>query len=95
MLVVPKRVRPLDKQHAFESRRLWESVTSRLLTREYGEANKHKHIIEQRQRDHAAERKKKGEEFVFSLWRLMFSTECFLGIYLYISKKISAMGFLN
>ncbi|THG98317.1 hypothetical protein EW145_g7447, partial [Phellinidium pouzarii] len=59
-----KRVRPLEAQHAYESRRLWESVTSRLLAKEYGEATRNKHTIEQRQRENAAERKKKGEEFM-------------------------------
>ncbi|KAI5121130.1 hypothetical protein M0805_002802 [Coniferiporia weirii] len=64
LLIVPKRVRPLEMQHAYESRRLWEGVTSRLLAKEYSEATRNKHTIEQRQRDRAAERKKKGEEHV-------------------------------
>ncbi|KAJ7253764.1 hypothetical protein B0H12DRAFT_1116519 [Mycena haematopus] len=46
--VVPKSVRPLEKQIPYESRRLWESE---------------KVIIEQRQRDMAADRKKKGMQF--------------------------------
>ncbi|EIW74369.1 hypothetical protein CONPUDRAFT_133042 [Coniophora puteana RWD-64-598 SS2] len=62
--VVPKRVRPLGKQDEYESRKLWEPVTSRLVKKEYGEATKHKLAIEQRQRDRAAERKRVGEEFV-------------------------------
>ncbi|KAH8116041.1 hypothetical protein DFH11DRAFT_1506631 [Phellopilus nigrolimitatus] len=62
--IVPKRVRPLARQHAYESRRLWESVTSNLLTKEYGEATRNKQAIEQCQRDKAAERKRKGEEFI-------------------------------
>jgi len=61
---VPKAVRPLSKQHPTESRCLWESVTSRLLRKEYGEATRAKHVIEQRQRDEAAERKRRGVEFV-------------------------------
>lgn len=65
LLVVPKRVRPIEKQHAYESRKLWENVTNNLLAKEYGEATKHKHAIEQRQRDKAAEKKKKGEECVY------------------------------
>ena len=60
--VIPKQVKPLDRQHTYESRKLWENVTKHLLAREYSEATKHKHAIEQRQRDQAAERKKKGEE---------------------------------
>jgi len=62
--VMPKRVRPLHEQHDYESRKLWDNVTSRLLTREFGDATKHKQAIEQRQRDLAGKRKEKGEEFV-------------------------------
>ncbi|PCH44808.1 hypothetical protein WOLCODRAFT_105705 [Wolfiporia cocos MD-104 SS10] len=62
--VIPKAVRPLEKQLPNESRKLWENVTSRLLAKEYGEATKHKLAIEQKQRDDAAERKRKGIEFV-------------------------------
>ncbi|KAI9507142.1 hypothetical protein F5148DRAFT_981805 [Russula earlei] len=62
--VVPKRVRPIPKQLPTESRRLWESVTTRLLRKEFGEATRAKHVIEQRQRDEAAERKRRGLEFV-------------------------------
>jgi len=61
---VPKTVRPISKQHPTESRRLWGSVTSRLLRKEYGEATRAKHVIEQRQRDEAAERKRRGIECV-------------------------------
>ncbi|EIN09023.1 hypothetical protein PUNSTDRAFT_52431 [Punctularia strigosozonata HHB-11173 SS5] len=61
--VVPKSVRPLEKQLPNESRRLWENVTSKLLSKEYSDATKHKHAIEQKQRDDAAERKRKGIEF--------------------------------
>ncbi|KAH9988807.1 hypothetical protein BJV74DRAFT_885305 [Russula compacta] len=61
---VPKAVRPISKQIPTESRRLWDSVTSRLLRKEFGEATRAKHIIEQRQRDEAAERKRRGVEFV-------------------------------
>ena len=62
MLIVPKRVRPIAHQLPNESRRLWENVTNRLLAKEYSEATKHKLAIEQKQREKAAERKKKGEE---------------------------------
>ena len=61
---VPKSVRPLENQLPTESRRLWDSVTSRLLKKEYSEATKFKQAIEQKQRDDAAERKSKGIEFV-------------------------------
>lgn len=63
---VPKSVRPIEKQSMTESRRLWEDVTTRLLNKEFGEATKHKQAIEQKQRDDAAERKKKGVESVSS-----------------------------
>ncbi|KAI9462810.1 hypothetical protein BJY52DRAFT_111568 [Lactarius psammicola] len=61
---VPKTVRPISRQLPDESRRLWESVTTRLLSKEYGEATRAKQAIEQRQRDDAAERKRRGVEFV-------------------------------
>jgi hypothetical protein len=61
---VPKAVRPTSKQHPSESRRLWDSVTSGLFRKEYGEATRAKHVIEQRQRDEAAERKRRGIEYV-------------------------------
>lgn len=61
---VPKIVRPLEEQSPRESRKLWEEVTNKLLNKEYSEATKHKQAIEQRQRDEAAERKRKGVEFV-------------------------------
>jgi hypothetical protein len=60
--VIPKTVRPLERQLPNESRRLWEGVTSRLLRKEFGDATKEKVRIEQRQRDDAAERKRKGLE---------------------------------
>jgi hypothetical protein len=62
LLVIPKAVRPLDRQHASESRKLWEKVTDRLVKKEYSEATKEKVQIEQRQRDEATERKKNGVE---------------------------------
>lgn len=62
--VFPKTVRPVSEQGPFESRRLWEKVTENLLKKEYSEATKVKIQIEQAQRDRAAERKRKGEEFV-------------------------------
>ncbi|KAF8067761.1 hypothetical protein FPV67DRAFT_1493418 [Lyophyllum atratum] len=62
--VVPKCVRPLEKQLPHESRKLWVTVTDNLLKKEFSEATKEKVAIEQRQRDEAAERKRKGVEFV-------------------------------
>ncbi|KAI0341339.1 hypothetical protein BDW22DRAFT_1396871 [Trametopsis cervina] len=62
--VIPKSVRPLDEQLPTESRKLWENVTKNLLNKQYGDANKFKHAIEQKQRDDAAERKRKGTKFI-------------------------------
>ena len=58
--VVPKTIRPIEKQLPTESQKLWEKVTNALLSKEYSEANKHKQAIEQKQRDDAADRKRKG-----------------------------------
>ncbi|EAU82879.1 hypothetical protein CC1G_05501 [Coprinopsis cinerea okayama7 len=62
--VLPKEVRPIEKQLPHESRKLWKNVTDKLISKEFSDATKEKHIIEQRQRDEAAERKKKGIEFI-------------------------------
>ncbi|KDR68350.1 hypothetical protein GALMADRAFT_256976 [Galerina marginata CBS 339.88] len=62
--VLEKTVRPLEKQHPRESRKLWVNVTNHLLRKEFSEATKEKVVIEQRQRDEAAERRRKGIEFV-------------------------------
>ncbi|KAF7323647.1 hypothetical protein MKEN_00585400 [Mycena kentingensis (nom. inval.)] len=64
LFVIPKTVRPLEKQIPYESQKLWESVTTRLIKKEFSDATKEKVAIEQRQRDVAAERKRKGTAFV-------------------------------
>ncbi|CDU26317.1 related to OSH6-member of an oxysterol-binding protein family [Sporisorium scitamineum] len=61
---IAKSVRPLSAQDEMESRRIWEPVTSAILAKKYSEATKHKQDIEQRQRNVAAERKRKGETFI-------------------------------
>ena len=66
--IIPKVVRPLEKQDPRESRKLWQKVTSNLLKKEYSEATKEKIEIEQRQRDEAAERKRKGLLYVVSFF---------------------------
>lgn len=58
---IPKLVRDIAKQEEKESRRMWRAVTEGLLNKEYTEANKAKHAIEQRQREEEAARKSKGE----------------------------------
>ncbi|KAG6854413.1 hypothetical protein C0991_006955 [Blastosporella zonata] len=60
--VLPKTVRPIEKQILYESRKLWINVTNNLLNKEYSEATREKIVIEQRQRDLTAERKRKGTE---------------------------------
>ena len=62
--IIPKGVRPIENQLPRESRNLWQAVTKRLLSKEYGDATREKVNIEQIQRDEAAERKRTGEEFV-------------------------------
>ncbi|KAG6896586.1 hypothetical protein C0992_007290 [Termitomyces sp. T32_za158] len=57
--VLPKTVRPLEKQLPCESRKMWAKVTDHLLKKEYSDATKEKIAIEQRQREEAAERKRK------------------------------------
>ena len=62
MEIIPKVVRPLERQLENESWRLWESVTDNLMKREFGEATREKVGIEQRQKDEAAESKRRGVE---------------------------------
>ncbi|PWN36740.1 uncharacterized protein FA14DRAFT_112093, partial [Meira miltonrushii] len=58
------KVRPLESQEEMESRKIWKDVTESILNKEFGTATKHKQTIEQQQRESAAERKRKGQEFV-------------------------------
>jgi hypothetical protein len=68
--IIPKAVRPIEKQLPNESRKLWNDVTTRLVKKEYGEATKYKLAIEQKQRDEAAERKRQGVEYVVAFIKL-------------------------
>ncbi|EST05250.1 Oxysterol-binding protein [Kalmanozyma brasiliensis GHG001] len=61
---IAKAVRPLGAQDEMESRRIWEPVTNAILGKKFSEATKAKQEIEQKQRNVAAERKRKGEDFV-------------------------------
>ena len=61
---IPKTVRPIERQLPSESRKLWKDVTRNLTEKKYGEATKEKVQIEQKQRDAAAERKRKNVECV-------------------------------
>lgn len=49
-------------QEEMESRKIWRPVTEAICNKEFGQATKHKQEIEQKQRDLAAERKRKGIE---------------------------------
>lgn len=60
--LIPKEVRPVEEQDEMESRRLWDPVTQEIMAKNWGEATKQKQVVEQRQRDKAAQRKKTGEE---------------------------------
>ncbi|WVQ81738.1 hypothetical protein IAT38_003863 [Cryptococcus sp. DSM 104549] len=61
LALIPKDVRPLEEQDEQESRKMWDTVTQHLLSKNWGEATKNKQIIEQKQRDRAAQRKAAGE----------------------------------
>lgn len=50
LAVTKKRVRPLEKQDPFESRRLWKNVTDALRESEIDKATEHKRTLEERQR---------------------------------------------
>ena len=67
---VPKTVRPVKNQLPTESRRLWDSVTGKLLNKEYSEATKSKQAIEQKQREDAALRRSNGTESVHPMLSL-------------------------
>ncbi|XP_008934399.1 PREDICTED: oxysterol-binding protein-related protein 11 [Merops nubicus] len=49
--VTRKRVRPLEKQGPFESRRLWQHVTESLRDGDINKATEHKRALEERQRN--------------------------------------------
>lgn len=56
-----KTVPPEEHQLSNESLKLWSNVTTAILDKRYNQATKHKHEIEERQRQYAAERKEKNE----------------------------------
>jgi hypothetical protein len=59
--VVPKSVRPLDKQDEMETRRFWDPVSQAIEKKEYKKATANKQTIEQAQRDKAARRQEENE----------------------------------
>lgn len=80
--VVKKKIRPVGRQGAFESRRLWQHVTESLKTGNMDEATEHKHRLEEKQRSEGKQRaatktlwkpkyfNKEGEGWVYNrpLW---------------------------
>lgn len=87
--VTRKRVRPLEKQGPFESRKLWQHVTESLREGDIDKATEHKRVLEERQRNeerHRAETGtpwhtkyfvKEGEGWVYydALWKKMPATQ--------------------
>lgn len=81
--VTRKRVRPVEKQGLFESRRLWSHVTESLMAKNIEQATEHKRALEERQRAeerHRAETEtpwmtkyfsKEGDGWIYnkSLWK--------------------------
>jgi oxysterol-binding protein-related protein 9/10/11 len=67
---VPKIVPPEENQLPNESRIFWKDVTNAIINKQYGEATKAKQAIEERQREKAAERQARNEE-----WKPRFFTE--------------------
>ncbi|ORY30228.1 hypothetical protein BCR39DRAFT_564947 [Naematelia encephala] len=64
LALIPKHVRPLEEQEPEESRKLWDPVTQALLAKRWNDATQQKQIIEQKQREKAAQRKAKDEVYV-------------------------------
>ncbi|XP_060905561.1 oxysterol-binding protein-related protein 10-like [Labrus mixtus] len=54
--IIKKKMRPLEKQGQYESRRLWQHVTSSLKTGNMDAATEHKHFLEERQRSESKQR---------------------------------------
>ncbi|MEE6466133.1 hypothetical protein FKM82_006852 [Ascaphus truei] len=54
--IIRKKIRPLEKQELFESRRIWENVTQALKSENIDAATEHKHQLEERQRAEARQR---------------------------------------
>jgi len=70
LMPVPKIIPPEEEQLPNESRRFWGDVTNAIVGKQYGLATKLKQDLEERQREKAATRKAKNEE-----WRPRFFTE--------------------
>jgi hypothetical protein len=70
LMPAPKAVPPEENQLSNESRIFWKDVTDAILSKQYGEATKAKQAIEERQREKAAERQARNEQ-----WKPRFFTE--------------------
>ncbi|KAJ8040051.1 Oxysterol-binding protein-related protein 9 [Holothuria leucospilota] len=63
MSINKKKVKPLDQQREYESRRLWNGVTVNLKSKNIEKATDCKHFLEERQRREARERKESGVKY--------------------------------
>ncbi|KAG1936584.1 oxysterol-binding protein-related protein 10 isoform X2 [Pimephales promelas] len=54
--VIKKKIRPLEKQAPYESRRLWQHVTAALKAGDIDVATEHKHQLEEKQRREGKQR---------------------------------------
>lgn len=70
LMPVPKIVPPEEYQLPNESRIFWKNVTDAIMDKQYGEATKAKQVIEERQREKAAARQARNEQ-----WHPRFFTE--------------------
>lgn len=68
-----RHVRPLEEQHPWESRRLWNKVTQALLRHEYSHASSEKHRIEHNHPDHLDQQSKKGDPYVAASLSLLLT----------------------
>ncbi|CAH1773458.1 unnamed protein product [Owenia fusiformis] len=63
MPIHKKKVKPIEQQTEFESRRLWQEVTKNLKVKNVEAATDGKRKLEHRQREEAKERKEKDEKW--------------------------------
>uniref|UniRef100_A0A3Q3BJR0 Oxysterol-binding protein n=1 Tax=Kryptolebias marmoratus TaxID=37003 RepID=A0A3Q3BJR0_KRYMA len=63
MGIIKKKVRKLEDQHEYESRRLWRGVTLNLKLKDIDAATEAKHRLEEKQRAEARERKEKEQQW--------------------------------
>uniref|UniRef100_A0A3Q0RK82 Oxysterol-binding protein n=1 Tax=Amphilophus citrinellus TaxID=61819 RepID=A0A3Q0RK82_AMPCI len=63
MAIIKKKVRKLEDQLEYESRRLWKDVTLNLKIKDIDAATEAKHRLEEKQRAEARERKEKEQQW--------------------------------